>query len=39
VDRFGITHDDREQMGRYLSKSYLDRTPEDLRPDEEEAEE
>lgn len=36
VDRFGITDDDREKMGRYLSKSYLDRSPRDLQPDDEE---
>ena len=36
VDRFGITDEDREKMGRYLSKSYLDRSPLDLKPDEEE---
>lgn len=35
VDRFGITDDDREKMGRYLSKSYLDRSPRDLQPDDE----
>lgn len=38
VAEFGLTDDDREQMGRYLSKSYLDRTPEDLRPADEEEE-
>lgn len=39
VNSIGITDDDRDRMGDFLRKSYLDRTAEDLLPDDEDADE
>lgn len=39
MDRFSITDDDRERMGNFLNKSYLDRTASDLLPEDDEGEE
>jgi len=38
TDDWGITDEDRAQFRRFLSKSYFDRTPDDLRPGQDDAE-
>ena len=38
TDDWGITDSDRAQFRRFLSKSYFERTPDDLRPGEDDAE-
>lgn len=38
TDDWGITDEDRTQFRRFLSKSYFERSPDDLRPAEEDVE-
>lgn len=38
ADDWGITDEDRGRFRNFLSKSYFDRTPDDLRPTDDETE-